>query len=91
MRGAGLRVLVVDEEPEGDLERHGEGHAPLLAVRDRVLHLQVDRVAADVAVRDPVLVDEAALGAGDRLLVRVRGHDLARRRACRSCAGIRDP
>src|SRR5882724_180439 len=74
--GAGLRVLVVDEEPEGDLQGHGEGHAALLAVGDRVLELQVDRVAADVALGDPVLVDETALGAGDRLLVRMVGHDL---------------
>ena len=73
---ARLGVLVVDEEAEGDLERHGEGHAALLALGDRVLELQVDRVAADVALRHPVLVDEAALGAGDRLLVRVVGHDL---------------
>ncbi len=73
---AGLGILVVDEEPEGDLERHGEGHAALLAVGDRVLELQVDRVAADVALGDAVLVDHAALRAGDRLLVRVIGHDL---------------
>ena len=59
---AGLRVAVIDEQAEGDLERHREGHPPLLAVRDRVLELQVDRIAADVALRDPVLVDEPALG-----------------------------
>jgi hypothetical protein len=73
---AGLGVAVVDEEAEGDLERHGEGHAALLAVGDRVLELQVDRIATDVALRHPVLVDEAALGAGDRLLVGMVGHDL---------------
>ena len=73
---ARLRVLVVDEEPEGDLQRHGEGHAALLAVGDRVLELQVDRVAADVALGDPVLVDEPAGRAGHGLLVRVVRHDL---------------
>ena len=72
---AGVRVLVVDEEPEGDLQRHGVGHAPLLALRHGVLHLQVDGVAAHVAERHLVGVLGAALVAGDDLLVRVRRHD----------------
>ncbi len=73
---ARLRIAVVDEEAEGDLERHGEGHPPLLAIGDGVLELEVHRVAADVALRHPVLVHEAALGAGHRLLVRMVRHDL---------------
>ena len=73
---AGVGVLVVDEEAEGDLQRNAVGHAALLALLDRVLHLQVDGVAADVADLDAVLVDDAAARAGDRLLVRVVGDDL---------------
>ena len=57
-------ILVVDEEAEGDLQRNAVGHAALLALLDRVLHLQVDGVAADVADLDAVLVDDAALLAG---------------------------
>ena len=45
----GLRVLVPDHEPDGDLERHGVGHAALLALVDVVLQLHRDRLAADVA------------------------------------------
>ena len=73
---AGVGVLVVDEEAEGDLQRNAVGHAALLALLDRVLHLQIDGVAADVADLDAVLVDHAALLAVDRLLVRVIGDDL---------------
>ena len=58
---AGVGILVVDEEAEGDLQRNAVGHAALLALLDRVLHLQVDGVAADVADLDAVLVDDAAL------------------------------
>jgi hypothetical protein len=46
---AGLRVLVPDDEPDRHLERHGVGHAALLALVDVVLELHPDRVAADVA------------------------------------------
>ena len=72
---AGLRVLVVDEEPEGDLERDRVGHAPFLALRDGVLHLKVHRVAADVAERHAVGVLRAAPRAGDGLLVGVCSDD----------------
>ncbi len=46
---AGLGVLVPDDEADRDLERHGVGHAALLALVDVVLQLQADGVAADVA------------------------------------------
>src|SRR4051812_20632404 len=80
---AGVGILVVDEEAEGDLQRNAVGHTPLLALFHRVLHLQVDGVAADVADLDAVLVDDAALLAADRFLVRMVGDDL--RAAVRAC------
>ncbi len=46
---AGLGVLVPDHEPDRDLQRHGVGHAALLAFVHVVLELQADGVAADVA------------------------------------------
>src|SRR5205807_9381410 len=46
---AGLGILVPHDETNGDLERHGVGHAALLAFVDVVLQLQADGVAADVA------------------------------------------
>ncbi len=73
----GVGILVVDEEAEGDLQRDAVGHAALLALLDRVLHLQVDGIAADVADLDAVLVDHAAVRAVDRLFVRVIGDDLS--------------
>ena len=78
---ARLRVLVVDEEAEGHLERDRVGHPPLLALGHGVLHLQVDRVAADVAEGDLVRILRAALVARDDLLVRMRGHDPGAARA----------
>src|ERR1035437_6860493 len=42
---AGLRILVVDLEADGDLERSGVGHAALFALRLVVLQLQADGVA----------------------------------------------
>ncbi len=71
-----LRVLVVDEETERDLERYGIGHAALPALRDRVLVLQFHRSAAGVALGDPVGVHRAAARAADAVLERVVGHDL---------------
>src|SRR5207253_3859075 len=46
---AGLGILVPDHEADRHLERHGVGHAALLALVDVVLQLQADGVAADVA------------------------------------------
>src|SRR5262249_717099 len=46
---ARLGLLVPHHQPDGHLERHGVGHAALLALVDVVLQLQADRVAADVA------------------------------------------
>ena len=60
-----LRVLVVHRETDGDLERNGVRHAPLLALLDVVLELQTDGVAASVADRAPVLVRLAAGRAGN--------------------------
>ena len=83
---AGLRVLVPDHEADGDLERHGVGHAALLALVDVVLQLQRDGVAADVADIAARLVGSAALRA-EHVLVAVRIGD----RACdrRSRQGLR--
>ena len=58
---ARLRVLVVDGEPDGDLERRGVRHAALFALRHVVLQLQADRVAALVAEIRSVRVVGAAL------------------------------
>src|SRR5712691_2590816 len=80
---AGLGILVVNEEAEGDLQRDAVGHSALLALLDRIFHLQVDGIAADVADLDAILVDHAALLAVDGLLVRVIGDDL------RSAVGAR--
>ena len=57
---AGLRVLVVDLEANGDLERRGVGHAALFALRLVVLQLQADGVAALGAEVRGVLVVGAA-------------------------------
>src|SRR5262249_15532251 len=46
---AGLGVLVPDYQPDRHLQRHGVGHAALLALVDVVFQLQADGVAADVA------------------------------------------
>ncbi len=72
----GVGVFVVDEEAERDLQRNAVGHATLLALLDRVFHLQIDGVTADVADLDAILVDHAALLTVDRLFVRVVGDDL---------------
>ena len=60
---AGLRVLVVDREPHGDLQRRGVRHAALFALGHVVLQLQAHRVAALVAEIGRVGVVRAALGA----------------------------
>jgi hypothetical protein len=78
---AGLGVLVVDEETERHLERDRIRHPAFLALRDRVLHLEIHGVAADVTERHPVGVLGAAPGAGDGLLVRMRRHDPGAARA----------
>ena len=51
-------------------------HAALLAFRDRVLELQIDRIATDVTLGDPVLVDDAALATRHGLFMRMVRHDL---------------
>ena len=71
-----LRVLVVDEEAERDLERYGVSHAALPALGDRILVLQFHRSAAGVALGHPVRVDRAAVRAADAVLERMVGHDL---------------
>src|SRR5579883_1488317 len=45
----GLRVLLVDRQAHGDLERGGIGHAALFALVHVIFQLQADRVAALVA------------------------------------------
>ena len=46
---AGLRIFIPDDQADRDLQRHGEGHAALLALVDVVLQLERDGIAADVA------------------------------------------
>ena len=58
---AGLRVLVEDGQPHGDLERSGIGHAALFALGHVILQLQSHRVAALVAEVRGVGVVGAAL------------------------------
>ena len=58
---AGLGVLVVNGQPDGDLERRGESHAALFALLLVVLQLQAHRVAALVAEVGRVLVVGSAL------------------------------
>src|SRR5262249_12552127 len=74
---AGLGILVPDHEPDGDLERHGVGHAALLALVDVVLQLQADGVAADVADVAARLIGLAAARA-QHLAVAVRIGDQSR-------------
>jgi hypothetical protein len=57
---AGLGVLVPDHEPDGDLERDGIGHAPLLALVDVVLELQRHALAADLMDQSARLVAPSA-------------------------------
>src|SRR4030095_4734547 len=69
---AGLRILVPDDETDGDLERHGVGHAALLALVDVVLQLHPDRVAADVAdVAARLVLDAAARAEHDVIAERI--------------------
>ena len=66
----GLRILVVDDELDRDLERDRERLPALLALVDVVLELQRDRIAALLALADghgrqvaaPVAQDDAAPG-----------------------------
>ena len=58
---AGVGILVVNRQTDGDLERRGIRHAALLALVHVVLQLQRDRIAALVAERRRVLVERAAL------------------------------
>ena len=60
---AGFRVLVVDGEAHGDLQRGGVGHAALFAFGHVVLKLQADRIAALVTEIGRIGVVGAALGA----------------------------
>src|SRR5437870_227227 len=71
---AGLGVLVPDDKADRHLQRHGVGHAALLALVHVVLELQANRVAADVADVATGLVALAAAGA-EHLAVAVRIRD----------------
>ena len=57
--GGGV-VLVVDLQPEGHLERHGVGHAPLLALGHRVELTELHRGPAHLVDRHPVGVGVTA-------------------------------
>jgi hypothetical protein len=61
----GFRVLGVDRETNGDLERRGISHATLFAFGLIVLELQPHRIAALVTERHDVLVKGAAMPAKD--------------------------
>ncbi len=72
---AGVRILVVNGQTDGDLERRGVGHAAFLALVHVVLELHADRVAALFAKRRRVLIERAALGAEHVAgLVRIGDH-----------------
>ena len=58
---AGIGVLRIDGEADGDLERRSICHAAGLALHHVVLELQADRVAALVAESDDVLVKRSAV------------------------------
>ncbi len=60
---AGLRVLLVDGQTHGDLERRGVGHAALLALAHVIFQLQSHRIAALVAEVGRIRVVGAALRA----------------------------
>ena len=81
---AGVGILVVNRQADGDLERRGIGHAALLALVHVVLQLQRDRIAALVAECRRVLVERAALRAEHVAgLVRIGDH----RRAATAAGG----
>src|SRR5262245_44691536 len=61
--GAGVRILIENREPADDLQWRSIGHASLLAFRNVVFEIQLNRVSAFVAESDLVLVRGAALGA----------------------------
>ena len=74
---AGLGVLVPDHQADRHLQRHGVGHAALLALVDVVLQLQADGVAADVTDVAARLVALAAARA-EHFAVAVRVGDQRR-------------
>src|SRR5579864_2100257 len=59
--GAGFGIFGVHRQADGDLERRGIRHAPLLAFHHVVLQLQAHRIAALIAERNDVLVERAAV------------------------------
>ena len=73
--GAGVGVLIVNGQTNGDLERRGVGHAAFLALVHVVLELHADGVAALFAKRRRVFVERAALRAKHVAgLVRIGDH-----------------
>ncbi len=83
---AGLGVLVPDHQPDRHLQRHGVGHAALLALVDVVLQLERDGVAADVTDIAAGLVRSAALRA-QHVLVAVRIGDQGDARSSCTASG----
>ncbi len=72
---AGIGILVINRQPNGNFERRGVRHAALLAFIHVILQLHGHGVAALVAERRRVLVERAALVANDVAgLVRIRNH-----------------
>src|SRR5579859_2783076 len=75
---ARLRVLVVNGQPDGDLERRGIRHATLFAFGHVVLQLQAHRVAAFVAeVRRVGVVGSALLAEHVAGVERIGDHRVA--------------
>src|SRR5207244_10961242 len=87
---AGFGILVPDHQPDRHLERHGVGHAALLALVDVVLQLQADGVAADVADVTASLVRLAAARA-EHLTVAVRIRDQRRAAVAARLAEVVQP
>ena len=75
---AGVRVLVINRQADGDLERGGIGHAALLTLVYVVLELHAHGIAAFIAERGSVLVKRSALGADHVAgLIRIGDHGRA--------------
>src|SRR6266705_467904 len=75
---ATIGILVINGQPDGDLERRGVRHAALLALVHVILQLHGHRIAALVAEGWRVLVERAALVADDVAgLIRIGDHGRA--------------
>ena len=69
--GAGLLVHVEDDEPEGDLERRGIGHAPLLALF-HVVFRQLEGIAHELELGALAEIPDGEDGAENALQALVK-------------------